>query len=366
MGHTVSEVDYTRTMLLESAERAFSECCTKSVLDEAEAGVWPEKLWNTLVEIGFFQAAIPEEQGGAGLELADLLAAVRVSGRYSAPIPFGETLIAGWLLARADLEVPAGPLAFGPVTRCRQFDLSCGSSGWVLNGIVRAVPWANRVIRVVLLVETNDGQVIASVDSRFAQRVDKTNLAGEPRAHLQFDRVAISEADVAVVPETSRLHSSIVYGAVLRGLQMAGALQTACDLSVRYASERIAFGKPLNKLPAVQQNLAVLAGQAAAANVAADLMLDALTRGAANLAASVALARVRINEAVEIGARLAHQAHGAIGFTYEHMLHHATRRLWSWRDEFGNDAYWSETVGQQLIEGGADQFWNTITEVAQL
>ena len=43
-------------------------------------------------------------------------------------------------------------------------------------------------------------------------------------------------------------------------------------------------------------------------------------------------------EAAGIGAAIAHQMHGAIGFTQEHQLHYLTRRLWSWRDEFGNEA----------------------------
>lgn len=358
--------DYTRSMLLESAEKAFSACCSKEVVDEAEAGIWPEALWHSLEELGFFTAAVPEEQGGSGLELADILATVRTAGRFAAPIPFGETILAGWLLACAGLEMPSGPMAFAPVTRGSQFTLSRDKGGWLLDGTLRAIPWGNLVSRVTLIVEIDGGPAVVSADPGSARHIEKTNLAGESRVHLIFDRVSLGEADVGAVTEDLRLQTAMVYGALLRGLQMAGALQAARDLSVRYAGERIAFGKPLNKLPAVQQNLAVLAGQAAAASVAADMMLDALSSGSVDLAATVALARVRINEAVEIGARLAHQVHGAIGFTYEHRLHHATRRLWSWRDEFGNDAYWSEAVGQQLIDGGPGQFWNTITGMAQL
>ena len=50
-----------------------------------------------------------------------------------------------------------------------------------------------------------------------------------------------------------------------------------------------------------------------------------------------------------------------MGFTYEHSLHHRTRRLWSWRDEFGNEAEWSIRLGQMVAKRGADDLWAFVT-----
>jgi acyl-CoA dehydrogenase len=52
--------------------------------------------------------------------------------------------------------------------------------------------------------------------------------------------------------------------------------------------------------------------------------------------------------------------HGAIGFTHEHRLHHFTRRLWSWRDEFGVESEWSLALGRALAACGAEQLWPSI------
>jgi alkylation response protein AidB-like acyl-CoA dehydrogenase len=367
----MNDSDHSRELLATSAEQLFGAVCDRDLVNNAEEGIWPEELWRQLTDLGFTRALLPEDQDGSGFALADLLSVLRLAGRHAVPVPLGETLIGGWLLARAGLPVPDGPLAFGPVDRREPPRLIRLGDHWLLDGRLRRIPWGERVSRIVLVLDTEDGARVVAVDPALASsRSAGTNLAGESRLTLDFHRVAIGPADLAPAPPGIDGFTPYLMGALIRSQQMAGALSRCRDLAVRYSGERIAFGKPLNRLPAVQQNLAVLAGQAAAAEVAADLVGDALadmsSDAGADLEMAVALARVRINEAAEIGARLAHQTHGAIGFTYEHRLHQLTRRLWAWRDEFGHDAWWAERVGEGLIAAGADQFWPLMTRVARL
>jgi acyl-CoA dehydrogenase len=54
--------------------------------------------------------------------------------------------------------------------------------------------------------------------------------------------------------------------------------------------------------------------------------------------------------------------HGAMGFTYEHTLHHATRRLWSWREEFGNETAWATRLGRIVATQGAERLWPFIAQ----
>ena len=68
-----------------------------------------------------------------------------------------------------------------------------------------------------------------------------------------------------------------------------------------------------------------------------------------------------IGDAVDRATSIAHQVHGAIGFTYEHSLHFATRRLWAWRSEFGSDAFWAEELGGAALARGADALWPDLT-----
>jgi acyl-CoA dehydrogenase len=142
--------------------------------------------------------------------------------------------------------------------------------------------------------------------------------------------------------------------------QIAGALEKILEQSVQYALDRVQFGRPIAKFQAVQHNLATLAGEVAAASAAANAAAEACAQPQIAMG-QIAIAKVRGGEAAGTGAAIAHQVHGAMGFTYEHSLHHATRRLWSWREEFGNEAVWAARLGRMVAERGADELWPFIT-----
>jgi alkylation response protein AidB-like acyl-CoA dehydrogenase len=180
--------------------------------------------------------------------------------------------------------------------------------------------------------------------------------AGAPRAATPGQP---PRPPAAVAPAPAGFAPWRAAGAVIRAVQIAGALSRALALSVAYAQTRVQFGRPIGKFQAIQHTLAILAGQSAAAIAAADMAADALAGGLPPLL--VGAAKARAGEAASIAAGLAHQAHGAIGFTQEYELHHLTRRLWSWRDEFGHEAEWNEVVGRAALAAGADGLWPALT-----
>jgi acyl-CoA dehydrogenase len=175
-----------------------------------------------------------------------------------------------------------------------------------------------------------------------------TNVAGEPRADALID-----------APIRRVAGDVFAMGALARVAQIAGALDAALAKSVEYANDRQQFGRTLAKFQAVQQNLATFACEAAAVNCAAMGAAQAMAHGVAPF--EIAAAKIRANRAVGVGTAMAHQVHGGIGFTIEYPLHPLTRRLWAWRSEFGNDAFWGKRLGAQITERGAANFWPDLT-----
>jgi acyl-CoA dehydrogenase len=349
----------TRDMIVETAERVFADHCRPEVMRQAESGSIPARLWRALEEAGFTKALVPAESGGAGIELVDALSLLIPAGRHALPAPLAETLLAGWLLAKAGLRVPDGPLTVAPVRDGDAPSASRDGAGWRLQGSASRVPWAARSAAIVVLARCEERTLVALAAPGDCRIAGGSNLAGEPRDAVDFSGVrcmAAAYPGPQAAADAAALHA---LGAVMRSAQMAGALQCVLEASVRYACERVQFGRPIGRFQAVQQNLAVLAGQAAAATAAAEAAIESAARGL-DLRA-VAAAKIRSGEAAGIGAAIAHQVHGAIGFTQEHRLHYSTRRLWSWRDEFGNEAYWARRLGSEVAAAGADRLWQGIT-----
>lgn len=346
-----------RALLSDTVTRLFGDLVTKELIEAAERETWPDRLWSALEEGGLTWPLVPEAAGGAGGAWADAHVVVRAAGRHTAPVPLAETVVASGLLAGAGLEVPPGPLTLAPVVPGDRLSLARTGEGWRVSGTARRVPWGRAATHVVLVTEVDGRAMVALVAAGAARAVADRNLALEPRDTLTFDAAPVAAAappGPGVDAGTIRLH-----GALVRSAQMAGALESLLEQSVRYVGERKQFGRPLGSFQAIQQQLAVLAGHVAAAGIAAEHAFRAADRGDA--AFEIAAAKVRAGEAAGVAASIAHQAHGAIGFTYEHSLHFATRRLWSWRAEFGSESAWAAELGRGAVARGADALWPHLT-----
>lgn len=346
-----------RDLLLNTAERLLSDHCNRELLLHAEQGVWPQRLWRALTDAGLTAALLPEAAGGVDLAMADALSLLRPAARFAAPVPLAETMMANWLAAGAGMAVPDGILTVAPVNRSDRIAAQRRGDQWYIGGRASRIPWARHADAVIVLADGAEGAVVAAVPrSSLAAVAESTNIAGEPRDDIVVDTTLPGSAAAIAAIGRDELFG---LGAAMRSVQIAGALAHVLDITVTYAGERIQFGRPIGKFQAVQQNLAVLAGQAAAAGAAADMAIDAAADGIRLFA--IGAAKARTGEAASIGAGIAHQVHGAIGFTQEHMLHFSTRRLWSWRDEFGNEAEWQRRVGAQVAAAGAASLWRLIT-----
>ena len=153
-------------------------------------------------------------------------------------------------------------------------------------------------------------------------------------------------------------------GAFIRVAQAAGAMDAALAMSIDYVNTRQQFGKPLGKFQAVQQVLAIFATEAAAVNVAGAAAAAALDKagGDADVALfEIASAKLRTNKAIGQATSIAHQVHGAIGFTQEYDLHKLTGPLLDWRSDFGNDAYWADVLGGIAAKLGGAGLWQEVT-----
>ena len=348
-------------MILETAHRLFAAHGAVALPPHAESGalVWPVALWQKVDAAGFPLALLSEDEGGFGLEPGDALCLVRLAAFHGTSLPLGETLLANALFARAHLPVGASPAA---LVSHASLVLRREGEAWRLQGSAPRVAWARDARVLAVLAHDADGTpFLAQVTTGWTAQPHH-NMAAEPRDDVTFDLV-LGRSEVSPSPVTAK--TLLAVGAVLRAQAMAGAMENILERTVEYANARVQFGKPIGRFQAIQQNLAVMATQVAAARAGADMAADAWSldpEDADAFCAAAAAAKIRAGEAAGLVAGIAHQTHGAIGFSLEYPLHPFTRRLWAWREEFGAESFWAEHLGAQVCALGADNFWPYLTQ----
>jgi acyl-CoA dehydrogenase len=335
-----------RDLMLRSLDRIVDDTLDINARVAADStGQWPEKLWVALEEQGM--TAIGEVTEG-DLGFADSMALVERAAFHAVPVPLGETVLARRLLGRAGLDIPEGALTVVAPGIAGQAALSGGR----LSGLARGVPWGRSARHAVLAA----GDAVVLADISEAATEQGVNMADEPRDTLDLGRARV----IASAPVAGAAQAVEADGALLRAVQISGALSRVLDHSLTWAGDRIQFGKPISKFQAIQHLMAQLAAETAAASAAADMAVEASVAAPDRFA--IAVAKARTGESAGRGAAIAHQAFGAMGFTREHQLQYATRRLWAWRDEFGGEAYWQAELGRAVAVKGADGLWATLTQ----
>ncbi|MCP5151156.1 MAG: acyl-CoA/acyl-ACP dehydrogenase [Ectothiorhodospiraceae bacterium] len=353
MSHTADPV------LVDTVDRLLEAACDASTVDAVERGEPARALWDAIARAGLNRAWMPASAGGGESSVADVCMLARLAGRHVLPVPLVDTMLAGHLAAAHGLVLDDTPHALAAWSSPQAM---VEMRGGRLHGRCRRVAFARHAARVVLTARAEDGLRLALIDPARVTVDPGATLAGEPRDDLVLDHVEPLATAALLAPWSG--DAPLLAGAMLRAEQMTGALERILAMSVHYAGEREAFGRPIGKFQAVQHALAMLAGEVAAATAAANAAMIAWTDHGPDAVATeraVAGAKIRVGEAASAGAAIAHQVHGAMGFTHEHRLHQLTRRLWSWRDDHGPETTWAIRLGRLVAAAGAEALWADLT-----
>ena len=316
-------------------------------------------LWSALEESELTKAWIPQSMGGAGLSVTDVFGLIRLSGTAVQSVPFTETLLASYLLSSAGLPTPSGPVSIASTTDIAGYSENDthDSANNVSNGNVFnlatsiEVPFGNTVDYVAAMTGNTSVSLFRVTDAEPA-----SSVGSDPLYKLSLDTA--EPESTAALPDGFSIETFGRTGALARAAQMCGAMDAIVDLTLTHTATREQFGRPLAKFQAVQHLLAEIAGEAAASSAIVEAAVEAFEQLNRPDFRTTASAKARTSEAAGIIAANAHQAHGAIGYTQEYALSAYTRRLWRWREEFGNETQWALALGKDYLRADA----GTLTE----
>jgi acyl-CoA dehydrogenase len=321
------------------------------------------RLLDSFQASGFLGVSVPEHLGGSGGSLNDALDVVRGAAYAGLSLPVVEgPILAGWLLSQARLAFPwSDHLA---VTAAGDLQLEAAARGRVLTGTLESVAWPEAATTLVVPVRQDERLLVATVAvDALGLLAGAANTAGEPVARsVRLDRVPVAELAPASIAYEAAVETLSRRCALARAVAMAAALQRTAELTIVYAGQRVQFGQPIARFQAVQTHLARLASEAQRVAVVVDAAQAALGEHddpQLDLALIYA-ARTLAGEAAVLGARLAHQVHGAIGVTMEYPLQRFTRRLWEWEARDGTAVRWAQRLGADAMTGPL-RAWQLIT-----
>lgn len=336
---------------LEEVARSFLEtnkarASARLLLDASREELPP--FWSALADLGWLGLHVPEEYGGSGFGLEELVIVAEALGRSVAPGPFLPTVIVSALLVDAGTEeqkarfLPAlvdgsraAAAGLGGTLHLAEDGSLDGDAGVVLGGGL-----ADHLLLVagddVVILDRSDPDLTLSVP----RNLDPTRRSA---------RVAINGARMD--------ENNVVRGAARRALAIArtlvaaeacGGARECLEMATGYAKVRQQFGRVIGTFQAVKHHCA---NMLVAAESAAAAVWDAARAGsdttqfelAGAIAATQALPSFLRNAELNI------QVHGGIGFTWEHDAHLLLRRAGTLLALFGNGT--AEDVSQ-LVSGG--------------
>ncbi len=365
-------------MLRKSARDFLSIECPKSLVREIEASDlgYSSELWKRMATLGWMGLALPEEYGGAGLNILDLAILFEEFGRAAVPGPVFSTIALGALpileygteeqkqsilhkIASGEIILTAA-IAEPEVDEDPRFITTQSipqGEGLEITGVKLMVPYAHIADYLIVVARTDgaygdeEGITLIIVDGK-APAIGITPLvtiAPDKQFEVAFDKVSVSSSDIL-----GALHKGLpLVKAILRkatALQcamMVGGAQMALEMTAEHTKTRIQFERPLGAFQAVQHRLADMFIDV---NGARWITYQAIWRLSEGLPAEkeVAIAKAFTNIACQRVALSAQQLHGGVGVDMDYDLHFYFRQAKAFELRLGSTPFHLETLEAEI------------------
>lgn len=287
---------------------------------EADTAPLPS-FWGELSGLGWLGLHLPEEHGGSGYGIEELVVVIEELGRAVAPGPFVPTVLASAVLDAAGSDAAKKThlpgLADGSTIATVAHHADVTADGGSVSGSAIAVSAGDAGLLLIpvgddlALVEANASGVRVDVPPNMdpSRRTGRITLDGAP--------AEILTGAATVARDLSR---------VLYAAEAVGVARECTQLAAAYAKDREQFGRPIAMFQAVKHHCA---NMAVATEMATSTVWDAAKAaetGGDQLSFAAAAAATLAAPAADLCANLNTQVHGGIAITWEHDAHLYMRR----------------------------------------
>lgn len=367
-------------LLRESVRRFLESECTTGFVRErmTEPAAVTDEFWQKLARQGWLGIMYPEEEGGSGLGLVDLIVLMEEMGRAVMPGPFLSTVLLGGAVI-AEAGTPAQRRRWLPQIIAGRAKAALASTepnlrwdaagvalparetgnGFVLSGTKLFIADADLADVLVIAARTRDGSTMEDGVSLFLVPRGTQGLAitvlptiDETRklCDIRLDNVALP-ADALL----SEIHQGwtplarvIARATVALSAEMCGGAQQVLDMTVAYAKIRVAFGKPIGSYQGVKHQAADMLVALENAKSLTYYAAWAMDQNLDEAPLAVSMAKAAASDMYRKVAGTGIQLHGGIGMTWEHDLQLYFKRAKACEVAFGDATWHRERVAQLM------------------
>jgi alkylation response protein AidB-like acyl-CoA dehydrogenase len=365
-------------MLKRMARDFLADKCTPKYVRQMETDERGHslELWREMAELGFMSLAFPEQYGGGGMSFIDMVVLLEEMGRACLPGPLFSTVITcGLLILNIGSEAQKQELL--PKIASGEMILSLALSeaeadydkdyfsvtatpdkdAYIINGTKLFVPHAHIADYLICLTRTKASANrkpeinIFLVDAKNAG-ISKTPLktiAADKQYEVTFTNVRVPMTNILGKenqswPEIDRV---LQFAAVAKCAEMIGGAQRVLEMTTDYATDRIQFGHPIGSFQAIQHHCANMLIDVHTSRWITYQAACKLAEGAP-CTKEASVAKSWVDQAYRRVCMLAHQVHGAIGFTEDHDLQLYTKRAKAAEVAFGDADFHREIVAREI------------------
>jgi alkylation response protein AidB-like acyl-CoA dehydrogenase len=351
----------SQQILKDTARKFFAnECPMAQVRKLMETDTaYDAAFWQKLAEQGFTGIIYPEEHGGMGLGVVELILLMEEAGYALLPGPLFSTLIAGAVLhacgSEAQQQKHLAKICNGQARATVAFleataswnpdDLKISVASGKLTGSKLFV--TDAAVADFFLVVTAGGVFLAESTAPGMKIAPMKGMDLTRKIYsVEFNN---TPAEKLGGNSANQGHALDIATAALAA-EMTGGMQRVLETAVAYAKTRKQFGKPIGIFQAVQHMCADMYLETESARSAAYYSAWALQENAPDAATAVSIAKMYASEAARTVGNRGIQVHGGMGFTWENDIHLYYRRAKASETMLGDASFHRERIARMVVD----------------
>lgn len=357
MTHHLAKIALTE-MQVELRDQAMKFCAEKSPIATVRALLSDERgydpdVWSEMAGLGWLGIAVPEDQGGLGLDLADVVPVVEAMGKHLMNSPFVSTTLAAQAILFGGSDAQKAEwlpkLASGTVATVALFEPDGAWDLSAASGETKCFVMDLDAAESVVTTVRHEGQIRLAIIPRERIEARRETIIDETKRSYRFDVPEITDIDLMPADQTAAALDRIELVAnLLQSAELSGAAMACVDYTVDYLKTRKQFGKVIGAFQALKHpTVDAFIGAEGARSLVYAAATHCEKQGEGEIA--VRMANAKAEGALSYAADRSIQFHGGFGFTYDCDAQLYRRKAMFAASQFGDAAFHRARLAELLL-----------------